>query len=483
MFDPKPGEGGVPYNHLELFLASPYRVGKGLDTFSGVDSENLREKESFKDVRDDFDTLATVRSNEKLWKELVESAVVKKLAESEFTVEYVAKHAPDIPEGTYNEVKDLIDYDELAHVDRETIEWVLSVHLTHLRIWSDRSLLNKLLQNEDQWMDYFVNLTTFGDPINSLDTETIIQLALHSVDAYGQDPYEVFSDPNAIDEFLSQGNFLSSGPKSDYSVTTSPDGFIKGRSNQRDIGFSTSPAWNTPNWRGSEYTNSTATGLLDRSAELRKIITQGRLGLNDPDFDYLHLFDGAVLDNFWDDDILDYEFIGEARATSNTDNANRNNHSASASGNINTESNLYMRANADADSSSRSNRRYAVSADETVRIATRNFDVSSKNSVQFTIAGGETRYDSDSDSFRRNRNMNTSVSSSVKIDIGNDSKEWEGGDDPETTTFDISNDDTMKIEFQVASDASARERNSSNRRLNVDAAARAILDVSDISFD
>ncbi len=471
-----PGED-VPYTLAEIFLSSEYGVGQGLSTFGRLNDSQLESKNTFKEVRDDFDTLCTVRYNERTWEQLVRSAVVKKLAESEFTVEYVAKHAPDIPENEFEDVKDLIEYSNLAHVDRETIEWVLNTHMTHIAIWQDQTLWRRLIKNHETWMDYFVNLTTFGNPLNRLDAESILLLATHSVGAYGEDPYEVFSRTGVVDEFLNQSNGLDSRITRNHGVPTSHEGWIRGRSNEKNMPFSAS-GWSADRYRSSEYTNGRAIRLLDESYELRKIIAQGRLGLNDPNFEFTDLFDGSALDNFWDFD-FDYEFINDARASSNSSSDDRG-RTVNASGNIDTSNSIRLEANAD--SRSRSNNGTA-SADETVYLETRNFDVSNKNAVKIRLNGNVER-NTDSDSYNTwnsTRNVNTSAESSCTLDIGNDSKTFKGNDDVEDTEFDISNENSMKLRFEARSDANARA--GSYWGWDIDTSASVSIDITDVSFE
>lgn len=486
MVNPTPGSGGVPYTHREIFLAANYSVGKGLDTYSGINNTELQSKNSFKEIVTDFDTLATVRSTEELWDELVISEVVKQLAESEFTVEYAAKHAPGIEENTYQDVQDLIEYSNIASADPETIEWLLNIHLTHIAIWNDVSLYNKLLKHNEQWMDYFINLTSFGNPINRLHNETIIQLALYAVGDYQQDPYSVFSDQAKIDALLKRGNDLNNGVRRAFSIPTNHDGFIAGRNNNRNTGYGVRP-FSTKRWRSSEYTNYRAIGLLEESLEMRRIIAQGRLGLNDPTFRFTDLFDGTVFDNFWDYD-WDYEFIEYASADVSKDVVSRNSNHPNydyAYSNIDTSTNIKLKANADSHAQGSNAGNNETSPTEKAQVRTHSFDVSNKNSVKISIDSSNSHTEHKRDTYTYNyssrnheRTMVADSKSSVTVSIGNSSKQFKGGEKPEDVTFDISNTNTIQVDLKVQSDADTRAHNN----YDVDSHANAAVNITSIDI-
>ena len=479
MANPTPGSGGVPYTHREIFLAANHFVGKGLDTHAGINNTELQNKSTFKEIVNDFDTLATVRSTEKLWNELVLSEVVKQIAESEFTVEYAAKHAPGVEENTYQDVQDLIEYSNIASADPETIEWLLNIDLTHHAIWCNVNLYNKLLKHNRQWMDYFVNLTSFGNPINRLDGETRMQLALYAVGEYQRDPYAVFSDQAKINKLLKQGNSLTHNVRHAYNIPTNHDGFISGRNNNGNTGYDVRP-FSTERWRDSEYTNYRAVGLLDRSLEIRRVIAQGRLGLNDPTFKFTDLFDGVALGNFWDYD-CDYEFIKYARAEENRSGIGNNSRDAIGTSNVDTSTNIKLAATAQSGASATtSNTRssQAGKSEATARLKTQQFDVSNKNSLTVNINSSN----SHTQHKRSTTDSGTLVSdskSSVSISVGGDTKQWRGGDTPNDHTFSISNSNTIDIDIRVDSDSDY----SMKKKWEVDTAANASVNITSIDID
>ena len=484
MANPTPGSGGVPYTHREIFLAANHFVGKGLDTHAGINNTELQNKSTFKEIVNDFDTLATVRSTEKLWNELVLSEVVKQIAESEFTVEYAAKHAPGVEENTYQDVQDLIEYSNIASADPETIEWLLNIDLTHHAIWSNVNLYNKLLKHNRQWMDYFVNLTSFGNPINRLDGETRMQLALYAVGEYQRDPYAVFSDQAKINKLLKQGNSLSHNVRRAYNIPTNHDGFISGRNNNGNTGYDVRP-FSTERWRDSEYTNYRAVGLLDRSLEIRRVIAQGRLGLNDPTFKFTDLFDGVVLDNFWDYD-WDYEFIKYARAEENRSSTGDYSRDAIGTSNVDTSTNIKLAATAESEANASDNAIDAGKSKATARLKTQQFDVSNKNSLTVNInsSNSHTQHKRNTtDYYYSSRNHSgTLVSdskSSVSISVGDDTKQWGGGDTPNDHTFSISNSNTIDIDIRVDSDSDY----SMKEKWEVDTAANASVNITSIDID
>ena len=483
MANPTPGSGGVPYTHRELFLAANHFVGKGLDTHAGINNTELQNKSTFKEIVNDFDTLATVRSTEKLWNELVLSEVVKQIAESEFTVEYAAKHAPGVEENTYQDVQDLIEYSNIASADPETIEWLLNIDLTHHAIWSNVNLYNKLLKHNRQWMDYFVNLTSFGNPINWLDGETRMQLALYAVGEYQRDPYAVFSDQAKINKLLKQGNSLTHNVRSAYNIPTNHDGFISGRNNNGNTGYDVRP-FSTERWRDSEYTNYRAVGLLDRSLEIRRVIAQGRLGLNDPTFKFTDLFDGVVLDNFWDYD-WDYEFIKYARAEENRSSTGDYSRDAIGTSNVDTSTNIKLAATAESEASASDNASNdAGKSKATARLKTQQFDVSNKNSLTVNInrSNSHTQHKKNTDGYfygNSDGNIVSESKSSVSISVGDDTKQWGGGDTPNDHTFSISNSNTIDIDIRVDSDSDYEMHNN----WDLDTAANASVNITSIDID
>ena len=483
MANPTPGSGGVPYTHREIFLAANHFVGKGLDTHAGINNTELQNKSTFKEIVNDFDTLATVRSTEKLWNELVLSKVVKQIAESEFTVEYAAKHAPGVEENTYQDVQDLIEYSNIASADPETIEWLLNIDLTHHAIWCNVNLYNKLLKHNRQWMDYFVNLTSFGNPINWLDGETRMQLALYAVGEYQRDPYAVFSDQAKINKLLKQGNSLSHNVRRAYNIPTNHDGFISGRNNNGNTGYDVRP-FSTERWRDSEYTNYRAVGLLDRSLEIRRVIAQGRLGLNDPTFKFTDLFDGVALGNFWDYD-CDYEFIKYARAEENRSEIGNYSRDAIGTSNVDTSTNIKLAATAESEASASDNASNdAGKSKATARLKTQQFDVSNKNSLTVNINSSNShtqhkKNTTDWDDGNSGGNIVSESKSSVSISVGDDTKQWRGGDTPNDHTFSISNSNTIDIDIQVDSDSDYSNQGNSG----VDTAANASVNITSIDID
>jgi len=320
MAEPTPGENEVPYTHREVFLTADNAVGQGLDTYGRLGNTELQSKESFQEVISDKNTLNLIRSTEKLWNELLKSIAVRKYAESEFTVEYAAKNASSIPEQTYRNVSSLLNANNLKDVNKEDIKVLLGIDMIHLGIWNDRPLFNELLRTRKNWMDFFPNLSTFGDPLPRMNPETKKQLCLYAIGKHGSSPYTVFNQQSNIDALLTQTNDLSKTRYTD--IPTNHPSWISGRSNSYNINWVAS-SWSTENWRSSEYTNRTALHVLKNSYEMRELIAQSRLGINDPDFSFHDLFNGNVVNNFWNENgsikplkQLDAEFIESAKAES-----------------------------------------------------------------------------------------------------------------------------------------------------------------------
>lgn len=481
---PRPGSGGIPYTHREIFLASDNFVGKGLNTFakahdSSLDNPDLVEKHTFEEIVDDLETLHYVRNKDVLWDELVQSQVVKSIAESEFTIEYLARRRSDIDDDFYQDVDHFIEYSKLMGISRQTIRHVLGCRLTHDAIWADPDLYNRLLRDSEDWMDFFMNLTTRGNPMsgNRLDLETMLQLAVHSVGNFGEDPYEVFSRSGKVNEFLRQSNGLNSGTQN---VPYPNEGFIQRRTNSKNFSFSTS-TFSAGRWRSSNYSNSRAIAMLDKDEEMRKIIAQGRLGLNDPTFEFSDIFDGTVMDNFWDYD-WDYEFYKNARTGSNYGRNDRGRVGRQATGNIETSNVLKLEANSAGNVNRNSN---YMASPERASLGTHNFSVANKNAITIEVSNGYTQSDSDTANWNTNRRERRSrtvnANSNVQISVGNASKNWGGGDDPETTTFDVSDRDTARVSIDVRADNGSTR--SSNRRYSADAHADASITISNIDLE
>lgn len=481
---PRPGSGGIPYTHREIFLASENSVGLGLNTFAksndpALDNPDLAGKNTFREIVEDLETLHYVRNKDVLWDELIQSQVVRSIAESEFTIEYLARRRTDIDPDFYQDVSQFIDYSNLMGVSRQTIRHILGVRLTHDAIWADTELYNRLLRDSEDWMDFFMNLTTRGNPVKNgrLDVETMLHLATHAVGNYGEDPYRVFSESNKVTQLLERSNGLDSGTQN---VPYPREGFIRRRTNNKNFSFSTS-TFSSGRWRSSSYSNSRAIALLDADEQIRKLIAQGRLGLNDPTFEFTDIFDGTALDNFWEFD-WDYEFYTNARASSNLGRNDRNRRRYRATSDIETSDVLKLSAN----TAGRTNRNNNYQASpERARLGTHNFDVSNKNSITVEVSDGHTQSDSDTanwnDNRRRRRSRTVNANSNVKISVGNTSKNFGSGENPKTTTFDVSNADDARIDIDVRADSGSTR--SGNRRYSADAQANASITISNIDIE
>ena len=458
-----PGTNGIPYNHREIFLAAQNSVGAGLASFAGIDDAALEGHETFEQVKNDFDSLKLIQQNQELWDQLVQSQVVKELAEEEFTVEYVAKNAPGIAEGIYTNISDLVQYSELVNADKETIEWLLSLHLIHEAIWNDSALFSDLLINSQNWMDYWVNLSTFGNPVSKMNEDAVFKFALHSIDEQGNDPYTVFSIGARRDSFLKSNNRIQTdGIKTNFGVPTSHDGFIQDQGFSDNSGFATSP-WSTDNWRDSAYTNWGAVYLLGQYNSLRECIGQGRLGLQDSTFSFEDVFNGVLYNNFWEFD-WDYELYSYARAENDTDGAQVSN------GNISTSGDLDFRANAQVRAVGH-NSPYVDKAVSRAELRTHAIDVTNTNTVSVSFANNT--FTQSVDSYQ----SVVTANSSVRVGVNGDVRTWSGGSVPSNTeTWDVSSANTVSMRFDADADARAEYRT------NRDAAANCRLTVTDVTF-
>lgn len=477
---PTPGSGGVPYTHREIFLAAENYVGKGLNTYAkAIDSSNdyppLNEKQDFQSIVDDLDTLFHVRDTDALWDELIQSEVVKKLAESEFTVEYLAKVRGDIDQNLYQDVKDFIEYSNLIGLSKQSIRWVLAVKLTHVAIYNDDDLLNRLLQDNEDWMDVLINLTTEGNLVedNKLEFDTILMMLTHAVDRYGEDPYAIFSDESNLNSLLKSSNKLDNNP---VSVPSFSEGFIQSQNQRKNLSFNSS-TFSTSRWRSSSYSNSRAIGLINRDERIRCLIAQGRLGLNDPNFRFTDLFDGTVLDNFWDFD-WDAEFYQSARASSNYGRNDSDRRRYLATGNISTSNSLQIAANSAGRVRSNYNR---LATPERARLRTHNFSVEDKETIAVSVSGGKTEHDFDDYNGRRYSYRSRTARSQVTINVGNDSKRWRGGETPESVTFDVTNANNARIDIDVQADNGGSRLPRASPSLEVH--ADASIEIDDITIE
>lgn len=467
MAEPTPGENGVPYTHREVFLTADNAVGQGLDTHGGLGNTELQSKESFQEVINDKNTLNLIRSTEKLWNELLKSIAVRKYAESEFTVEYAAKNTSSIPEQTYRNVNSLLNANNLRDVYKNDIKLLLGVDMIHRGIWNDRQLFNELLRTRENWMSFFPNLSTFGDPLPRMNPETKKQLCLYAIGKHGSDPYTVFNQQSNIDALLSQTNDLSKTRYTD--IPTNHPSWIGGRNNSYNINWSAS-AWNTENWRSSEYTNKTAIHVLKNSYEMRELIAQSHLGINDPNFSFLDLFNGDVVNNFWNEDgtikplrQLDAEFVKDATAESNQgrfysyDSYNY----VYADANISGGSNLTINPESERDRSNSNNA--AATAISNAKLTTEPIDVSDKRgiTIDLNLARGANGDD---------YNFSGAVAT---IEIPNYKSKTYGPEESSRgqITWSIANQNSISLKFEANGD------------VDYDSGKAAYIDINDITFN
>ena len=474
----EPGSGGIPYTHREIFLAADNSVGKGLATFGRLNHAELREKNSFREVVDTFETLRVIRANDTLWDELLKSEVVRKIAESEFTVEYAAKNTPDIPEETYQDVKDLVVYSNIADASRRTIEWMLQLKLVHLAIYDDTALFNKLLKNDINWVKYVPNLTTFGWNANKFDADTITQLVLYDIDEFNRDPYN--SVKNNFNKLISQRNNLSDGLRSDYNVPSNHDGWIKNQSQIDNL--PTHSGWSTSEWRSGDISNEALLGLLyQRPLVLSPLLVQGRLGVGE-EISIVDVINGMHYpgNNFWEVDFGE-DLIHSASCETASGNYGYNDRKT-VRASIDAGSNLKLSSDSFAfdykGNLSKSNTALTANAS----IKTQPFDVSGHNSISVSIddSNSHTQYDEATIGNNNDGHRSGSSASHVTLDVGGETKTWSSGESPNDHDFDVSDKSTVTISFGTHADTLTMSRNNNHDYASTQNAA---IDIQDITIE
>jgi len=313
-----------------------------------------------------------------------------------------------------------------------------------------------------------------GDPLPRMDEETKIQLGLYAIGKYGQDPYQVYNDQSNIDALLKSSNSLEKNLMG--GIVTNHPTWINAISNSSNThGWNASSWGSTDNWRDSSYSYGPGIYFMRRSMTTRELIAQSQLGINDPDFSFLDLFNGNIVNDFWNSNgsvdpmnQLNGEFFREARAQHSEHNRNRG--SVSANGNISGGSNLTVSAGASAYATNYNNE--ALSASAPAHLKTEPVDVSNKNSVTINfrhVTGGSSR-------------SAPWYGNNVKATVGIGSgqyKQWDGNESSNNSlTFNISNRNSIRFRFNAGADARSRTNSNSSQS----SSASAHIDISNINI-
>jgi len=431
------------------------------DGFSRGDK--IESKETIQDIFNDWDSQKVVTGSDIIFNELAKSEVIRSEFRSEMVVEFLAKHAPDIPEETFKDVEDLMRFTNLKDVDSKTIEWILETELAGETLYNNTQLINALLSSKPQWLAYFNKLRTYGNGLledNKLNQDTATQIILHTIDEYGSNPYDVFSQKTNRDLLLRNDNYLNDSPQSNHN-TKNHNGWLNHSSASNAPNYGISASYENINNFTTNITNRRAARFIKDFHEVRKIILNGKYGRQDNPYDIAEFVDCSSLDvdNFWNLTGIDYELLKNVYSKYRSNDAYDASSSVSLSGD-----NLVLKSDYNVKTSTPT---IGISTD--AYVTTHPIDVSGFDKIEFDLDG-----------FTQSDSMwnGNSTDSTVFVRLGSEKAEWTAGSNPSPTTINISNVNKGELELK----AIASTYNGVMSTGEVSYAARSSLTVKDISL-